>query len=222
MVAACAKAGVRLMVAYRIQYQPHHLRVRQFVKDGTFGRIVGFTAGNVQTVAADATRQWRHKRAQAGGGALPDIGLYCLNTARFVTGQEPIEVFAHVYSPPGDPRYADVEETVNFMLRFPSGLVAQCMSSYGAREDKWQRLQMETATLEMPNAYDYQGQGDHKANNEVVLPRKNQFTAEIDHFAQCLRSGQAPRTPGEEGVRDHVIMEAIYRSAATGQPVKLG
>ena len=230
MVAACAKAGVRLMVAYRIQYQPHHLRVRQFVKDGTFGRIVGFTAGNVQTVAADATRQWRHKRAQAGGGALPDIGLYCLNTARFVTGQEPIEVFAHVYSPPGDPRYADVEETVNFMLRFPSGLVAQCMSSYGAREDKWQRLQMETATLEMPNAYDYQGQrliigqrqGDHKANNEVVLPRKNQFTAEIDHFAQCLRSGQTPRTPGEEGVRDHVIMEAIYRSAATGQPVKLG
>jgi len=230
MVAACAKAGVRLMVAYRIQYQPHHLRVRQFVRDGTFGRIVAFAAGNVQTVAADATRQWRHKRSQAGGGALPDIGLYCLNTARFITGQEPVEVFAHTYSPPGDPRYADVEETVNFMLRFPSGLVAQCVSSYGAREDKWQRLQMEKATLDMPNAYDYRGQrliigqrqGDDKANNEVVLPPKNQFTAEIDHFAQCLRTGQAPRTPGEEGVRDHVIMEAIYRSAASGQVVKLG
>lgn len=230
MVAACAKAGVRLMVAYRIHYQPHHLRVRQFVKDGTFGRIVAFTAGNVQTVAADATLQWRHKRAQSGGGALPDIGLYCLNTVRFITGQEPIEVFAHTYSPPGDPRYADVEETVNFMLRFPSGLVAQCMASYGAREDKWQRLQMEKATLDMPNAYDYQGQrlfvgqrqGEDKANNEVILPRKNQFTAEIDHFAQCVRSGQTPRTPGEEGVRDQVIMEAIYRSAASGQPVKLG
>ncbi|HSU21079.1 Gfo/Idh/MocA family oxidoreductase (plasmid) [Comamonadaceae bacterium OTU4NAUVB1] len=230
MVAACARAGVRLMVAYRIQYQPHHLRVREFVKDATFGRIVAFTAGNVQTVAADATLQWRHKRAQAGGGALPDIGLYCLNTARFITGQEPVEVFAHTYSPPGDPRYADVEETVNFMLRFPSGLVAQCLASYGAREDKWQRLQMEKATLDMPNAYDYQGQrllvgqrqGDAKAIEEVILPRKNQFTAEIDHFAQCLRTGQAPRTPGEEGVRDHVIMEAIYRSAASGQPVRLG
>jgi predicted dehydrogenase len=230
MVAACASAGVRLMIAYRIQYQPHHLRVRQFVKERTFGRVVAFTAGNVQTVAEDAMLQWRHKRAQSGGGALPDIGLYCLNTARFVAGEEPVEVFAHVHSPAGDPRYADVEETVNFMLRFPSGLVAQCMASYGAREDKWQRLQLEKATLDMPNAYDYEGQrlfigqrrGDDKANNEVILPRKNQFAAEIDHFAQCLRAGTAPRTPGEEGVRDQVIMEAIYRSAASGQAVRLG
>ena len=229
MISACNKAGVKLMVAYRIQFQPHHLKAREFVAQKTFGRLVAFSAGNAQTVHATAAQQWRHKRALAGGGALPDIGLYCLNTARFVSGQEPVEVFARTYSPPGDPRFSEVEETVDFMLRFPSGLVAQCMATYGAREDKWQRLQMETATIEMPNAYDYQGQrlivgrrrDADKTQEELVLPRKNQFTAEIDHFAGCVRSGETPRTPGEEGLRDQIVMEAIYRSAKNGQPVAL-
>jgi predicted dehydrogenase len=230
MIAACARARVRLMVAYRIQYELHHLRARRFVREATFGRLVGFSAGNVQTVHATAAQQWRHKRALSGGGALPDIGLYCLNTARFVSGQEPVEVFATTYSPPGDPRYADVEETVNFMLRFPSGLVANCMASYGAREDKWQRLQLEQATLDMPNAYDYEGQrllvgrrrDDDKVQEEIVITAKNQFAAEIDHMAECVRTGQAPRTPGEEGLKDQVLMEAIYESARSGRAVKTG
>ncbi|VWX61820.1 Predicted dehydrogenase [Burkholderiales bacterium 8X] len=230
MIAACDRARVALMIAYRIQYQPHHLRVRQFVRDKTFGRLVAFSAGNVQTVHPTGAEQWRHKRALSGGGALPDIGLYCLNTARFVSGEEPDEVYARQFSPAGDPRFAEVEETIDFMLHFPSGLVAHGMSSYGAREDKWQRLQMERATLEMPNAYDYEGQrlligqrrGDDKAQEELVLQRKNQFAAEMDHFAECIRGGKGPRTPGEEGLRDHVLMEAIYRSARTSQPVKLG
>jgi len=138
-------------------------------------------------------------------------------------------VYAHVYSPPGDPRYAEVEETVNFTLRFPSGLVAQCLCSYGAREDKWQRLELETASIDMPSAYEYQGQrlligqrqGDNKGQTELTLPPKNQFAAEMDHFAECVTQNRKPRTPGEEGLRDHVLMEAIYRSAATGQAVKL-
>jgi len=229
MIAACDKAGVQLMVAYRIHYQPHNLRVRQFVQEKTFGRLVGFTAVNVQTTHPTAAQQWRHKKALAGGGALPDIGLYCLNTVRLITGQEPVEVYAHVFSPPGDPRYAEVEETVNFSLRFPSGLVAQCLTSYGAREDKWQRLELETASIDMPSAYEYQGQrlligqrhGDTKGQTELTLPPKNQFAAEIDHFAECVTQNRRSRTPGEEGLRDHLLMEAIYRSAASGQPVKL-
>jgi predicted dehydrogenase len=241
MIAACDKAGVHLMVAYRIQYQPHHLRAREMVRDGRFGRLVAFSAANVQTVHPTAAAQWRHKRALAGGGALPDIGLYCLNTARFVSGEEPQEVYAHLHSPAGDPRFAQVEETVSFMLRFPSGLVANCVASYGAREDKWQRLHFERATLEMPDAYEYQGQqlfvgerdgdgdgdgngngngnGNGKARRELVLGHANQFTAELDHLAGCILQGHAPRTPGEEGLRDQLLMEAIYASAASGRPV---
>ncbi|MEH3086109.1 MAG: Gfo/Idh/MocA family oxidoreductase [Xylophilus ampelinus] len=229
MVAACERAGVRLMVAYRCQYEPHHQRVQSFVREGTYGRLVGMSAVNVQTTAADATRQWRHKRALAGGGALPDIGLYCLNAARFLTGEEPVEAYATLVSPPGDPRYAEVEETVAFTLRFPSGFIANSFTSYGAREDKHQRLLFAEATVDMPNAYAYAGQrlvvgrreGRDTVEQELVLKKVNQFAAEMDHFAECILEQRRPRTPGEEGLQDQLVMEAIYRSAATGRPVPL-
>jgi len=229
MVAACAKAGVKLMIAYRIQYEPYNMRTMRFVREGTFGRLVGMTATNVQTVAENGAEQWRHKRALSGGGSLPDIGLYCLNTARFLTGEEPVELWATQYSPSGDPRYAEVEETVSFTLRFPSNFIANCFTSYGARDDKHQRLNFATATIDMPNAYSYDGQqmqvtarqGDATARTDLVLEHKNQFAEEMDHMATCVLENRSPRTPGEEGVQDHVLMEAIYQSARTGKPVKL-
>lgn len=229
MVAACDKAGVRLMIAYRIQYQPHNQRAQRFVRDGSLGRLVGMTATNVQTVAANGAEQWRHKKALSGGGSLPDIGLYCLNTARFLTGEEPVELWATQYSPPNDPRYAEVEETVSFTLRFPSGFVANCLTSYGARDDKHQRLNFADGTIDMPNAYSYTGQQlsvtrleeGKTAKTELVIPETNQFAAELDHMAGCVRENRRPHTPGEEGVQDQLLMEAIYQSARTGRPVTL-
>ncbi|UAK26579.1 Gfo/Idh/MocA family oxidoreductase [Sphingomonas nostoxanthinifaciens] len=229
MVDACKRAGVQLMVAYRIQYEPYNRRAMQFVRDAKFGRLVGFHGINVQTVAADGAQQWRQKKAMAGGGSLFDIGLYCLNTARFVTGEEPVEIYATTYSPPNDPRFAEVEETISFMLRFPSSTIANCFASYGGRDDKHQRLNLETAVLDMPNVYQYQGQQltvtareqDATSENRLVLAPKNQFATEIDHMADCVITGRKPYTPGEEGVQDHKMMEAIYESAHAGRPVKL-
>jgi predicted dehydrogenase len=180
-------------------------------------------------VAEDGALQWRHKKAMAGGGSLFDIGLYCLNTARFLTGEEPVEIYATTYSPPNDPRFAEVEETVSFMLRFPSNTIANCFTSYGGRDDKHQRLNLETASIDMPNAFQYQGQQmtvsarqeDATSNNELVLTPKNQFAQEMDHMADCVMTGRKPFTPGEEGVQDHRLMTAIYESARTGRPVKL-
>ena len=229
MIAACERANVRLMIAYRIQYEPYNQRARRFVQEGNFGRLVGATMTNTQTVAPNGAEQWRHKKTMSGGGSLPDIGLYCINTARFLTAEEPIEVYAETYSPPNDPRYADVEETVAWTMRFPSSFMAQCLASYGARDDKSQKLNLATATIEMPQAYQYQGQqlyvsqnaGDLDERQQVTLPPKNQFAEEIDHMADCILQNRRPRTPGEEGLQDHVVMEAIYESARTGRPVKL-
>jgi predicted dehydrogenase len=229
MVDACAAAGVKLMIAYRIQYEAYNLRLASFVRQKTFGRLVGMSAINVQTVAENGAQQWRHKRALSGGGALPDIGLYCLNTARFLTGEEPVEIFASQYSPSNDPRYAEVEETLSFTLRFPSNVMVSCLTSYGARDDKHQRLNFETAAVDMPNAYLYEGQrmtviqrqGDATGQTELVLQQPNQFAEELDHMAECVIGNQRPRTPGEEGVQDHKLMEAIYRAAESGQPVRL-
>jgi predicted dehydrogenase len=229
MVAACKAAGVKLMVAYRIQYEPYNRRAMQFVRDRKYGRLLAYHGINTQTVAEDGHLQWRHKKAMAGGGSLFDIGLYCLNTARFMTGEEPIEIFATTYSPPNDPRFAEVEETVSFMLRFPSNTIANCFTSYGGRDDKHQRMNLETAAVDMPNCYQYVGQrltvmareGDATSNDELVLEAKNQFAQEIDHMADCVLTGREPYTSGEEGVQDHKLMEAIYESARTGKPVHL-
>lgn len=229
MIDACEAASVKLMIAYRIQYEGYNLRLAEFVRQKKFGRLVGMSAINVQTVAEDGEKQWRHKKAMAGGGSLPDIGLYCLNTARFLTGEVPLENTASVYSPPGDPRFAEVEETVSFTLRFPSNVIANCLTSYGALDDKHQRLNFATAVADIPNAYLYRGQeftiinrrDDATSEAKLTLQVSNQFAAEIDHMATCVIEDRKPRTPGEEGLQDHVLMEAIYKAAKTGQPVQL-
>ncbi len=229
MVAACARAGVKLMVAYRIQYEPYNRRAMAMVRSRADGRLISYSGINTQTTAQDGALQWRHKKAMAGGGSLFDIGLYCLNTARFLTGEEPIEIFATSYSPPGDPRYVEVEETISFMLRFPSNTIANCLASYGGRDDKHQRLNLEKVAIDMPNAFQYTGQqllvigrqGDATSENRLVIEPRNQFAAEIDHMADCVVQDRRPYTPGEEGVQDHLLMEAIYRSVAENRPVKL-
>ncbi len=229
MVTACATAKVHLMVAYRIQYEAYNRRTMQMVRSGRYGRLLAIHAVNTQTVAEDGAQQWRHKRAMAGGGSLYDIGLYCLNTARFMTGEEPVEIYANSYSPPGDPRFAEVEETISFNLRFPSHTIANCLASYGGRDDKYQRFNLETVALDMANAYQYKGQqlavigrrDDATSRDQWVLEQKNQFAAEIDHMAECVMTNRRPYTPGEEGVQDQVLMEAIYRSVAEGRPMRL-
>ena len=199
----------------------------QALRAGTYGKLLLFSSVNTQTVAPDGYLQWRQKKAMAGGGSLYDIGLYCLNTARFMTGEEPVELSATTYAPPGDPRFADVEETVSFMLRFPSNVIAHCFASYGGRNDKYQRMNFETAAIDMPNAYQYTGQkltvnarqGDVTSNDELVLEAKDQFATEIDHMADCVLTGRDPYTPGEEGVQDLRLIEAIYESARTGKAI---
>jgi predicted dehydrogenase len=227
MVEACRAANVKLMIAYRCQYEPYNRHATDILRSGDLGVPRFIEASNTQ-VQGDVD-QWRFKKALAGGGALPDIGLYCLNAARFYTGQEPVEVFARIGSPEGDPRYREVEESIAFMLRFPSGLIASCVASYGAHESKDMRVRLEKGWIDVENAFAYEGQsmriatraGKAESVQELRLGAKDQFTQEIDHMALCVLRNRIPRTPGEEGVQDHVIMEALYRSAATGAAVSL-
>ena len=227
MVAACRKANVKLMVAYRCQYEPYNREAIRLVRSGRYGAVRIIEATNMQVQGpAD---QWRLKAALAGGGALPDIGLYCLNGARAMLGEEPVEVFARIWSPAGDERYATVEETIAFMLRFPSGALANCAAGYGAHESKDLRLRLERGWIELQDAFAYRGQrlriaeraGPNESLQELKLGAANQFALEVDHFADCLIRDSVPRTPGEEGLQDHLVMEAIYRSARDGQPVAL-
>ena len=227
MIAACKAAKVKLMIAYRCQYELFNLEVARLTQSGELGQPRFIEATNTQVQGSGD--QWRMRAALSGGGALPDIGLYCLNGVRTMLGEEPIEVYAQIINPDNDPRYHEVEESISFSLRFASGTLANCVSSYGAHECKDMQIRLEKGWIALENAFAYQGQrlriaqrhGESEEVNEVRLSPKNQFTLEIDHFAQCVLQDETPHTPGEEGLQDHLLMEAIYRSAREGMPVKI-
>jgi predicted dehydrogenase len=227
MIDACAKAQRKLMIAYRSQYEPNDRALVKMVRAKQLGVPREFISSNCQNQGDP--NQWRHKRTLAGGGALPDVGIYCLNAARFLSGEEPIEVIGHTYSNPNDPRFREVEEAAHFILRFPSGFTATCTTSYSGHNAKFLRLIGSDAWAEMDPAYAYSGLRlrvgrvleQRDVVQEFAIDSGDQFAKELDHMAQCIKANRQPHTPGEEGLQDMRIIEAIYQSAREGRPVKL-
>jgi predicted dehydrogenase len=169
--------------------------------------------------------QWRLKKDLAGGGSLMDIGIYALNASRYLSGEEPTEINAMIYNAPGDPRFKEVEETVNFQLRFPSGVIANCTSSYGYFPQSHYRVVGTQGWLDMDPATWYTGLrmrvGRKNTIDEIDLPVRDHFAMEMDHMSQCVMENKEPLTPGEEGLRDITLMMAIYEAAKTGKTVKV-
>ncbi len=227
MIRSCKAAGVKLMIAYRQQYEPHNKALRQSIANGALGKVHGFVSSNSQQ-QGDPT-QWRLNLKLAGGGCLPDVGLYCLNAARFLSGEEPSEVSATIWQPRDDPRFTQVEASCSFTLRFPSGLIASCSTSYDVHESQFLRIEGNQAWAELSPAFAYHSnklrysklQGGMETEIAPQIEEKNQFALEMDHFAKCILEKKEPHTPGEEGLRDHVIMEAIYQAAHSRKSVVL-
>jgi predicted dehydrogenase len=222
MIEACRAAGRKLMIGYRLHYEPFNLALIKAVRDQEFGPLTvvladaGFSIG-------DPT-QWRLHKQMAGGGSLMDIGIYALNASRYLTGEEPVEVSAMEYTTPGDPRFREVEETITFQLRFPSGVLANCTSSYGAPFNRF-RVTGARGWAELEPALSYSGlrmrASDGDRVEERLEPVIDQFAAEMDHFSDSVIRNVEPKTPGEEGLKDLTIMQAIYQAAASHTPAKL-
>jgi predicted dehydrogenase len=227
MIDASQKAQKQLMIAYRMQYEPFNREAIRMARSGELGKLKNFLTSNGQ-LQKDPS-EWRLKRALAGGGPLPDLGIYCLNAARYLSGEEPIEVSALQHSSPNDPRFREVEEQIDFTLRFPSGLLASCATSYSVHGSKGYRLLGDKAWVELDPAYPYRGQrmrisrGD-SGDEQLIEPKleaQNQFALELDHMAQCVLEGRRPHTPGEEGMQDMRLIAAIYAAADSGRSVTL-
>jgi predicted dehydrogenase len=222
MIEACRKANRKLMVAYRLHYEPHTQALIKVAHDAELGPLkviladAGFSIG-------DPT-QWRLNKKMAGGGSLMDIGIYALQAARYISGEEPVELNAMEYTDRSDPRFKEVEATINFQLRFPSGVLANCTSSYDASLNRF-RGTTASGWFELEPALSYTGLQMRVRRGNVVeareYPQIDQFAAEIDHFSECVLQNRTPLTPGEEGLRDLRIMEAIYEAARTKETVKL-
>ncbi len=220
MIDACAAAKRQLMIAYRLHYEPVTQKAIELVRRlGTIKQITAEGGFNI----GDPT-QWRLNRTLAGGGSLMDIGIYALNAVRYLSGQEPTEVFATSYSTSDDPRFKEVEETIAFELRFASGLIASCLSSYGFGCNRF-RVYGTEGQLESEPFLSYQGnhlwQYRGRVREELEIEPANHFAAEMDNFSDCILTGKPTITPGEEGLRDLKIITATYESARTGKVVKV-
>jgi predicted dehydrogenase len=228
MIAACKQSNVRLMIAYRQQYEPMNRTLEKAVRDGKIGKVRSIIASNSQN-EGDPT-QWRLNKKLAGGGALPDVGIYCLNASRFLSGEEPSEVMAMVVQPKDDQRFKEVESRCEVIARFPSGMTAVFTSGYDVHRSAFLRLEGTDGFAEMDPAFGYHGSKlrftklmDGKDTElQPSIEDKDQFALEMDHMAQCVLQNQEPHTPGEEGLQDQRIIEAIYQSAREGRSVRVG
>ncbi len=227
MIEACRQANVKLMIGYRSQYEPLDRAIVQMVGRKQLGDLREFIAVNSQYQGDPS--QWRLNRKLAGGGPLPDVGIYCINAARFMSGEEPVEVFGSTFQLRNDARFREVETSAQFTLKFPSGFTAVGSCSYATHRSQMLRIQGTSGWAELDPAFAYDnlqlrvGQVVDRKDlvSEMAAKPADQFAREIDHFAECILSNREPLTRGEEGMQDQRIIEALYRSANSGSAVKL-
>lgn len=228
MLAAAREARRKLMIAYRLHYEPFNRKVMELSRQKAYGEIKTFSSSNTQDVKAPNIRLSR----QLGGGPVGDVGVYCINAARYVINEEPVEVTAYEHRPADDPRFREVPETVVFTMRYPSGVIAHCECGFGHARSERFRVVGAKGYVEMDPAFGYRGQrlflmeqGEGQGGgrkSELKLEPVNQFAAEMDHFSECVLNNTEPRTPGEMGLADMRIVEAIGEAARTGRPVRVG
>lgn len=223
MIAACAEAKKQLMIAYRMRYEPMTIEAIRLARSAA-------DIGAIKQITAEAgfnigdPNQWRCNKALAGGGSLMDMGIYALNAVRYLSGQEPSEIAAMSYSTPNDPRFKEIEETISFELKFASGIVASCVSTYGYGCNRF-RVYGAKGQLEAEPFQSYSGNKlfvtRGRTRQEFAYEQANHFAAEMDHMSECIQTNKTPLTPGEEGLKDLKIMMAAYESAREGKTIKL-
>ncbi|WP_342657818.1 Gfo/Idh/MocA family oxidoreductase [Sphingomonas sp. NY01] len=223
MIAAAKRANRKLMIGYRSRFEPHNVLAIQLARQAHVGRTRIVTAEHGFNAQPN---QWRLDKALAGGGSLMDIGIYSLNAARYLMGEEPVSVTAVESTDKSDPRFRTVEDQINFMLRFPSGAIADCVSSYSSNHNRY-RVVGTDGWIDLEPATSYEGQrmrirkDGKEAVRDVPPGPVNQFVGQLDHLSECALTGRQPIVAGEEGLADLRLIEAIYRSAREGRQIKL-
>ncbi|MGC1784251.1 MAG: Gfo/Idh/MocA family oxidoreductase [Acidobacteriaceae bacterium] len=227
MIAACKQANRKLLIAYRCRYEPNTLKAIQVLRSGYAGKIQNIQAAFGFNIKPG---EWRLNKKMAGGGPLVDVGVYCIQATRYLTGEEPTEVQGFSSVVDHDGRFTEVEENLVWNTRFPSGVVADCATSYGSSyTGNIARVTGDKGMLKLDPAYSYSGiRGGATAKDaqpmgiDINDPNPNQFAREADVLAECILQNKEPLTNGEEGLRDERIITAIYQSCAEGRPVYLG
>jgi predicted dehydrogenase len=223
MVDACRKSTVKLMIAYRKYFEPSTVTLKSMISKGRMGRLRIMHSSFTFNLRPDKT--WHVSQEVAGGGSLVDVGVYCVNTMRWLAGELPVEASARAWVLDAH-RFGDVDESMAFQLRFPSGLVTLASSSFAAAKSSFLHVHGAAGWATIVPAYSYTEErrliGQIGARwFDRRYPIIDEFALELDALADCVRRNCDPEPDGLEGARDVAIMQAIYRAAKSGKPTAI-
>ena len=226
-VAECEKmqhavdaADVKLMIAYRLHFERANLKAIDLARSGVLGEVRAFSSVFAIDVLPGNIRLDREK----GGGTLYDIGVYCINAARYLFGADPTEVCA-LTANSGEPRFAEVDEMTGAILRFPGDRLATFVCSFGFKEIGYYELLGTKGHLRVDPAYDYFDGLTHYLTvdgktTKRTYRKRDQFAPELTYFSDCILRRTQPEPGGREGLIDVAIIEALYASASQGKPIQ--
>ncbi|MGF2413767.1 MAG: Gfo/Idh/MocA family protein, partial [Ferruginibacter sp.] len=221
MIEACKNAGVQLAIGYRLHYEPYHVELKRLGQEKVFGQVrlieasLGYKAGDAN--------EWRLNKALAGGGPLMNLGVYCVQSNRYVLGEEPFSVTAQFGPVTNKKLFSQVEESITWQLHFPGGAVCTSTSSYNCSVDRFFAA-AENGFFELSPAISYGPFKGRTSKGELNFPTINQQQTQCDEIAKVLLAGkQLPaHIAGEEGLKDMKVLQAIYEAAATGKRILIG
>jgi glucose-fructose oxidoreductase len=222
MIHACDKNKVKLMIAYRLHFEKGNLSAAEVVRSGKLGAPRIFNS--IFTMQVRDKNNIRIRR-EMGGGAVYDIGVYCINAARYIFASEPIEVSAMTANN-GESRFSEVEEMASVLMRFPDDRLASFICSFGGADAGSYEVIGTAGTLRMNPAYESaeelkQAVTIKGKKRKRAFPKRDQVAPEILYFSDCILNDREPEPSGHEGLIDVRIVRAIYQSAQTGKPIKL-
>jgi predicted dehydrogenase len=225
MVAVCRRAGVTLMTAYRKYFEPSSLALKKLIASGVLGKLDAIHTSFSEVYRPGISQAWLVDLDLAGGGPLMDLGIYCINTGRWLADEDPSEVTAETWRD-DDTTFHHVEQGMNFRMRFPSGLRLQGNSTYSADLSSFVYVQgtkgwamlTPAFTFHEPRVLTCGAKGRIVTRTFRVL---DEFALEIDAFATAVQRGKSPEPSGEQGHRDMIIAGALYESARSGRPVNV-
>ena len=227
MVETCRRNKVQFMAAYRKYFEPSSVMLKSMISKGELGRIdVIHTLFAELRPFGDQSPAWLFSRKLCGGGPLTDLGVYCLNTCRWLVGEDPVAASCAVSWVRDRRRYKEVEEGIAFSLEFRSGLVLQGTAAYSAAFSSFVHVHGEKGWAELAPAFAFEE--ERRLSGKIAgrwfaktFKPIDEFALELDYFAKCIRERRKPEPDGEQGLRDIIIIDAIYQAAKKGGTIRI-
>ena len=222
MIGAAEKSGVKLMIAYRLHFERANLQAVDVVNSGRIGEPRIFTSVFSQQVKPGNSRLQK----DVGGGAIYDMGVYCINAARYLFRAEPTEVFAWNSTLAGDKRFTEVPEMTTAVMKFPKDRIASFTTGFGATDRSVYEVIGTKGILKMDPAYDIVEilKSEIVVDGQIrkrVFKKRDQFAPELIYFSDCIIRNKKPEPSGVEGLADVRIVRALLESARTNRPVSV-